>query len=199
MKGVHEFIIEIKQAFDNTIEYGSLKLHTDHRTKQQEQSNRKGVVISLPMSQSTHIKQGAEVIIDPTVLFKQVYNGEMEDSRFLVDKEKGWYRVLPDMVLLYKNPRDKEFSGSKQNLFIKPIKDEVTKIGSIFIPKPENEQESLGEVVHGNKEISEVEGINKGAVIFYKKDRKWEFDIEGEKLVFIRNVDVLGVKQRQNE
>lgn len=199
MKGVQEFIIEIKEAFDNTIEHGSLKLHTDYRTKQQEQSNRKGTVISLPMSKKTDVKQGAEVIIDPTVLFQQVFNGEMEDSRFLVDKDKGWYRVTPDMVLLYKNPEDKEFSGNKMNLFIKPIKDEVTKIGSIYLPKPENEQESLGEVIYANKELRDVEGVNAGDIVYYKKDRKWKFDVNEEELVFLRNIDVLGVKELHNE
>jgi hypothetical protein len=61
MKGFREFIIEVGAAFTNTIKHGDLELYVDYRHRQQEQSNRYGKVISLPMWSDTDIKVGSEV------------------------------------------------------------------------------------------------------------------------------------------
>lgn len=199
MKGINEFIIEIGQAFNNTLEYGSLKLYTDHKTKQQEQSNRKGKVISIPAKGESEIEIDAEVIIDPTVLFEQTYNGKTQESQFIVNKAKGWYRVTPEMVLLYKNPNKENFTGHKNNLFVTPIVDDVTKIGSIYIPKSVNDQESVAKVEISNEEMITEEDINSGDHIYYNTKAEWKFNIEGEEYILIKNFHVLGKKELDNE
>ena len=193
MTGIHEFIVEIGDAFHNTLEYGSLKLYTDHRTQQQEQSNRKGKIISTPLKVETDIQEGAEVIIDPTVLFEQYYHGKAQESRYLVDKEKGWYRVTPDMVLTYKNPDATDVLGNKENLLVQPIDDTVEKIGSIFLAKPKNQQESVAVVLITNKEMQE-EGVTEGVHIYYNKKANWKFNFEGQDCVLLKNFHVLGIK-----
>lgn len=198
MKGINEFIIEIGKAFNNTLEYGSLKLYTDHKTKQQEQSNRNGKVISIPAKGESKIEKDALVIIDPTVLFEQIYNGKVQESQFLVNREKGWYRVTPDMVLLYKNPNKENYIGHLNNLFVTPIKDDVTKIGSIYIPKSTSEQESLANVEISNEEMMTVEGIYAGDQIYYNPKAVWKFNVEGKECILIKNFHVLGKKELEN-
>lgn len=194
MTGIHEFIVEIGQAFHNTLEYGSLKLYTDHRTQQQEQSNRRGKIISTPLKVKTDIKEGAEVIIDPTVLFEQYYQGKAQESRYLVDREKGWYRVTPDNVIAYRNPDATEFLGHKENLLVQPIDDTVEKIGSIYLAKPENQQESIAVVILTNKELLEEDDITEGVQIYYNKKANWKFEFEGQECVLLKNFHVLGTK-----
>lgn len=199
MKGINEFIIEIGKAFHNTLEHGSLKLYTDHKTKQQEQSNRKGKVISIPAKGECSIEVQADVIIDPTVLFEQVYGGKVQESQFLVNKAKGWYRVSPEMVLLYKNPNKENYLAHKNNLFVTPVKDDVTKIGSIYIPKPVNDQESIARVEISNEEMINEEDIHSGDHIYYNTKAEWKFNIEGKEFILIKNFHVLGKKEAENE
>ncbi len=192
MEGLNEFIVEVGKAFRDTIKHGTLELYTEYLSKQQEQSNRQGIAISLPLQVDSEIEEGAEVIIDPTVLFQQTYKGKMQESRYLVNKEKGWYRLTPDMIILYKNPGDTEWSGHRQNLFVKLIKDEdqVTESG-IIIGIKKGPKKGIGEVAFSNKELREDYGVNTRDIVYFPSDLSWEFELEGEKYVYVRNFDLL--------
>jgi co-chaperonin GroES (HSP10) len=191
MTGIKEFIIEVGRAFNNTLQYGSLELYTDHRARQQEQSNRIGKVISKPLTINSEIEVGAEVLIDPTVLFEQVYENKVQESRFIVDRDKGWYRVTPDMIILYRNRNEETFLGNKQNLLVEPINDEITKVGSIYLAKPEEQQEHTAIVAVANKELI-AQGINTGDTIYYNKKAKWEYEFQGKKYLYLQNFYVFG-------
>ena len=195
MTGVNEFIIEIGDAFDNTIKHGSLELYKDHRTSQQEQSNRNGTVVCLPINGESDVQVGAEVIIDPTVLFQQTYKGKTQDSQFLVDREKGWYRVSPQMLLVYKNPNETNYTGYKDNLFAEALKQEEVRVGSIYLPKAKNELEGVAVVAISNKELIDIEDIKQGSVIYYQLNREWEFELEGKTYLYLKNIYVLGKKE----
>lgn len=193
MQGIKEFIIEIGEAFNNKLKHGSLELYVDHRTRQQEQSNRKGIVVSVPLRGKTEVEKGAEVIIDPTVLFKQTYQDNMQDSIYLVDKEKGWYRLTPEMVLLYKNPKDRDWNGHKNNLFVEPLKLEEKKTESgLLLTSPENKKEGMARVVFGNKILAHQENVFPGDVVYYDKRMKWKFNIDGKEYLYLQNNFLLG-------
>ncbi len=192
MKGFREFIIEVGAAFTNTIKHGDLELYVDYRHRQQEQSNRYGKVISLPMWSDTDIKVGSEVIIDPTVLFQQVYNGQLKASKFLVDEKKGWYRVTSDMIILYKNPEQTEFLGHKQSLFVTPIKTKVQELVSgIILNKYVKETQNIAQVAFSNKLLIEDEGINVGDKVHHVPNRTWMFELAGKQYLYLRNMDLL--------
>lgn len=193
MQGLNEFIVEIGKAFQDTIKHGSLELYTEYCTKQHEQSNRKGSVISLPMQIASDVLEGAKVIIDPTILFQQTYRGKTQKSQYLVNEEKGWYRLSPDMILLYKNPGQTEWCGHKENLFVKPLKpiEKKSKAG-IVNPFPEKQINGVAEVCFSNQKLREEESIGKGDIIFYPKKLHWPFEIEGEQYLYLRNIDILG-------
>ena len=196
MRGINEFIIEIGEAFSNTLKHGSLELYVNHLTRQQEQSNRKGVVVGLPAKVETNIEVGAEVVIDPTVLFQQNYNNTgVQESIYLVDKEKGWYRLTPDMVILYKNPGQKEWMGNKENLFAEPIKNEEKKTESgLIIPTPQKEVEGMAKVVFPNRILIDEEDIVSGDVVYFNKEANWRFNIDGKEYLYLRNSHLLGKK-----
>ncbi len=196
MEGLSEFIIEIGKAFSDTIKHGSLELIVDYRVRQQEQSNRIGKVVSVPMQVETKILPGAEVVIDPTVLFEQTYRGKLQKSQFLVDENKGLYRVENGMVLIYKNPSDDRWYGNKRNCFVKPLEENKNETKSgLFIPKPKNDLEGYAEVVFINKEL-ESWGIKEGDIIFYKKDRKWKFQLGDQEFLYLQNDVVLGKSEK---
>lgn len=189
MKGLNEFIIEIGKAFSDTISHGSLTLYTDYRTKQHEQSNRTGKVVSIPMQFETDVKPGAEVLIDPTVLFRQSYRKKEQESQFLVNKEKGWYRVEPNMIILYKNPGE-EWKGHLHNLLVDPITDENEETDSgLFIGK-EKLKHSYAKVAFVNSEM-ESQGVSPGDVIAYPTEMDWPFELEGKKYLYLRSRDLL--------
>jgi co-chaperonin GroES (HSP10) len=192
MQGFNEFIIEVGKAFRDTVKHGSLELYIEYSHRQQEQSNRYGKVISLPMKEQTDIEVGAEVIIDPTVLFEQVYQGKLQESRFLVDAEKGWYRVTADMIILYKNPNQERYFGHRFNLFGTPIKTELKQTASgIVLTKALNQTENMIEVAYANKDLIEKEGINVGDRVHHVPNRTWMFELEGKQYLYLRNMDLL--------
>ena len=194
MKGLDEFIVEIGKAFKDTIKHGSLELYTDYRTAQQEQSNRRGVIISTPMQVETDIEPGCEVLIDPTILFKQVYRGKMQESRFLVDEEKGWYRVDASMIIVYRNPGG-NWKGCGENLLVKAVKAEEKETASgIILPKSQDEMDGYAEVVYPNEELLE-QGVVPGDVIYFPKNKKWEFELEGQTYLYLRNKDILAKRE----
>jgi co-chaperonin GroES (HSP10) len=190
MKGLNEFIIEIGQAFHNTIKHGTLELYTDFKGKEQEQSNRIGKVINIPMQQDSDIKIGAEVLIEPTVLFSQHYRGKEQKSQFIVNETKGWYRVEPMMIILYKNPGE-DWKGHQMNLLVEPIKEETQKTGTGILLGENKDKFSYAKVAFTNNEI-EKQDVKAGDTIIYPKEMKWPFQLEGKEYLYLRNRDLLG-------
>jgi co-chaperonin GroES (HSP10) len=192
MHGINEYIIEVGKAFNDTMKHGSLELYTDYRHRQQEQSNRLGKVINVPLCEDSDLQIGADVIIDPTVLFEQTYGGKMQASRFLVNEEKGWYRVTADMIILYKNPNETEYLGHRQNLFGIPVKTEVpTTASGILLTTKTEITHNIIEVAFPNKELIDNEGINKGDKVHHVPNRTWMFEVEGKSYLYLRNIDLL--------
>lgn len=191
MKAINEFIIEVGKAFKDTISHGSLELYANHITQQNELSNRFGKVINLPMAINSEIEIGAEVIIEPTVLFKQVYRGKEQESRFLVNKQKGWYRLTPDMIILYKNP-GKEWQGHNNNLFVEPIEQVEQKTASgIIIPEDKKRKDAYATVAYLNEKLKK-EDIQVGDKICYPAENKFEFEFQGKTYLYLKNMHVLG-------
>lgn len=190
MKGLNEFIIEIGNAFHNTLKHGTLELYTDFKGKEQEQSNRVGKVINIPMQMESDIKVGAEVLIEPTVLFSQHYRGKEQKSQFLVNEEKGWYRVEPMMVILYKNPGE-DWRGHQMNLLVEPVESPKDKLNhGLYLGKSEEAFE-YAKISFINNEM-ERQNVKVGDTIIFPKEMKWPFELEGKNYLYLRNRDILG-------
>ena len=189
MQGVREYIIKIEQAFKDEIKLKSgLELKVVSKLDQPKYSNRIGEVISTPARGDNHIEKGSKVLIDPTVLFKQIYRGQYQESMFLVDKEKGYYRVEPNMVIMYQ--KDNTWYCNNHNVLIEPIYTEVDFNSGIYLNPIKKLKKNYGKIAYINKKLLE-EGLKVGDEVIHVSNREFEFEFEGNIYFQMRDVDVL--------
>lgn len=190
MRGIHEFIIEIKVTYNKTFKTESgLELYANKDFSADRLSNRVGKVISTPLLLESEIKEGFEVMIDPTVLYEQCYLGAKQESIFLVDREKMWFRIEPRLIILYRENKLSKWKGFLENLLVEPIKKPEPKRNIIFtIEEVEKYEKGKAKIVYPNVNI-EVETNDKVAI---DPSGGVPFWINGKEFWWVRNVDVLG-------
>ncbi len=134
MTGLHEFIIKLDRPLNETFKtesglefYGNDRFHVDRL------SNRVAKVVSTPVFHETPIKAGYEVMIEPTIFHKQIYRAKEQDYTNLVDKEKGLWRVIPQMIILYRKDKSHQWEGYLQNVLVEPIIEKEKEIKSSLI------------------------------------------------------------------
>ncbi len=198
MKALKEFIIQIEKPFSDTIETkGGLKIYGDKRFSAERLSNRIGKVISTPIETETNIQVGFEVLIDPTILFEQVYHltGGRQDSVFLVDKKKMYYKVDPRLVVLFRENNRAEWKGYLNNAIYQSVVDDKAPLPleSAFIHIVENNltqhKPNRAKLLYGNETI--LKEVNVGQELIVKEEMGIPFYIDGETCLWYRNEDVI--------
>jgi hypothetical protein len=122
MQAIHHFIIEVKDPFKDKIEIGKLELFVDKKISRDRSSNRFGKIISCPIiADSCELKEGFEIIFDATVLYRQVYKEGVQESIHLMDKANSLYKIEPDMIVLFRENKESEWKGYKDNLMVEFI------------------------------------------------------------------------------
>ena len=193
MQGINEFIIEIKQAYSETIKTKSgLEIYANKDFSFAELSNRIGRIISVPALAETEIKEGDEVFIDPSILYEQTYRGEKQESVFLVDREKGWYRIEPRIIVLFK--KDGEWRGNLNNLLIERIEipQEEIKPSIIITETPKVKYEKNKAKVKYSNTYLEQQNIKNGDAIYYDDTMGISVWLNEVEYHWIRNEFVLG-------
>lgn len=198
MKGVKDFIIQIEQPFSETIKTeGGLEIFGDKRWSAEKMANRIGIVISAPICHNTVIKEGYQVLVDPTILYEQVYHltGGRQDSVFLVDKTKMYYKVDPNMVVLYRENSESEWKGYHENAIYEAIADETAEepLENLFIYIPKTIQTKFKKnrvtLKFGNETI--LNQIAVGQELIVKEQMGIDFYINGKTYLWYRNSDVI--------
>lgn len=132
-------------------------------------TNRVGVVVSIPADYNGDVKDGDEAIVHHNVFRK--YNDIKGKERFSSGLiREGMYSAEPIEIFAYRTPGSKWTSISPY-VFVHPNR---TSFGSIAITNSEYE----------------AEGISEGTEFFYDAISEYEFVIEGEKMyrVNTRNI-----------
>lgn len=198
MKGIKDFIIQIQKPYSETIKTeGGLEIYGDKRFSADKLTNRIGVIISSPVFHETEIQPGYEVLVDPTILYEQVYHltGGRQDSIFLVDKEKSYYKVDPALIVLFRVSENSEWKGYLENGIYEKVIDhtpqEKLKSDIIFIPESSTPKYKMGMAVlkYGNESI--LESIQPGQEVYVLDDFGIEYFIDGKTYLWYRNSDVL--------
>lgn len=190
-KSLRNFIVQTDSAFNDsfTTESG-LTLYADKRLSAQRLSNRIVKVLELPaLMEGCEIKPGYELMIDPTVFFTQNYDGRGdEENSFMVDKQKGIYKVEPGMVVLYRETSDAEWKAFGQNIMVEIQQDITDKMaGELVIGKEIKEKIK---VLYVNSSLKE-EGIQPGDEIAIQRGFEVSFWIEGKEYFWVDSVHVL--------
>lgn len=204
MQGLHEYIVQVEEPLKKKHKLGDKEIYIDPTYDQTKYSNRIGKVISTPIGLETDIKVGDEVVIVHTVLMSEIYYGHRQDSIFLVDKEKGYYRLSKELIIMYRsNPSDKWKCYDIQ-LMVKPVKAKQTdyKQGSILLPanhfntdvecNTNGFKKQYGTLRYINKELAK-QGVKEGDEVFFSDVGDYEYNIDGEVLYCMDNRDILAL------
>ncbi|WP_062057416.1 hypothetical protein [Aquimarina longa] len=206
MRGIHEFIIEVKEPLVHKQKLGNTEIYIDPFFDQTRHTNRIGKVISSPIALDTDIDVGDEVLIVHTVLMSQIYRGQRADSIYLLDKERGYYRLENSLIIMYRKNHKSIWKCNDINVMVTPIKAKKSdyKIGDLILPdnfyntkiecNTHGYLKQYGIVTFLNKDI-EKQGVNIGDTIFFTAYSDYEFRVDGQILYCMDNRDILAVIQ----
>lgn len=196
MKGLNEFILEFTRPLNDTFMtesgvelYGHKKFHVDRL------ANRVANVISPPQLKDTVIKEGYQVMIEPSIFHKQIYRDREQEYTSIVDKEKNWFAVLPSMIVLYRENEKSEWKGHLGNIMVMPIPitEKTVQSDIIIMPKTQPKYKTDRAILLYSNENIKQWGANEGDELVIRPDSGLKFWIEGKEYWWVREVDVLGV------
>jgi len=198
MRGTHHFIIEVKQAFNETFKTeGGLELYGDKRFLGAKLTNRLAKVITTPLLKDSVVKEGYEVMIDPTIFFSQSYEKTgKQDNQYILDREKGHYKLEPGMIVLYRENAESRWKGFQENILVEFIKEElegVHKTSLILTDLLEPEYKvGIAKITFANEELLEM-GVVEGDYVSIKKGLGVSFFIDGREFFWLRTRDVQAI------
>lgn len=203
MRGIYDYIIEVEKENNETFTTESgLELHANRRFSQRLVANRIATVINTPAKEETILKPGYQVMFDPTITHRPLYDYGEVDSPYLVNKAKKWYKTKGNLIALYREDEKAEWKAFGSSLMVELVKEEEKKVTSsiIFIPESTTEKYKKGhaKVVYPSLECIE-NNVQSGDEIYLKPNKfagtdevGVSFTVEGKHLKWVRNIDVVG-------
>ena len=193
MKGTQDFIIHLKDPYKKTFKTkGGLKLYGNINFTTERQSNRIATVVGLPSLYKTEIKQGYEVLIDASPIYRQIYRGAKQWYQNIVDDDKNLFHLGKEMIICFRKNKSADWIGFLENSIVKPILEEQNKINTILIiPANASEKKFNGKAVMRfvNSKINEL-GVENGDILYINKLGGVKYWLNGEEFWWMRNKDI---------
>lgn len=200
MQGTKDFIIQIINPFNESFLTASgMELFADKRFSAEKLANRIGIVIATPLHLDCEINEGDQVMIDPTILYEQIYKltSGVQESIFLVDKDKCYYKIDPSMVVLYKKNESTNWKGFQENAIYEQVEiekfEEPLESAFIFIPEVNSEKFKRDRAVLRFANESILEEVSVGQEVIVSDGMGIPFYIDGKTYLWYRNQDVMAV------
>lgn len=200
MKALHEYIIELKNPLNDTFKTESgVELYAHKEFSVDRLSNRIAKVVSTPLLHNTPIEVGYEVMIEPTILYKQIFQKEKQGYTNLIDRDQMHFNVTPNMIVLYRKDENDTWKGYLKNVMLEPIEETEKPIKSNFLYIPESNQKKYkkerAKVLYGNQ-ILEEQGAKNGDEVIINPMGGVNFWMDGKEYWWVRNTEVLGVVEK---
>jgi len=196
MQGVHDYIIENKKAFNETFKTeGGIELYGDKRFLYAKLANRIATVVNIPVFGETVLKAGYQVMIDPTIYYSQHYEKTGKgDNGYLQDREKGLYKIPPNMIVLYRETFNDEWKGFGENIMVEfQLTPEQKNETSLILQHVKREFiPGVAKVKYDNPELNDM-GAHIGDTVAIRKNLGVSFFFESKEFFWLRNRDVLAV------
>ena len=181
MNSVYQLIIKpIGKRYDNELKVGDKKLIINSSISSHKFVNRKAEIVAIPLAFETELKKGDKVIVHHNI-FRRYYNQKgksVNSGKYFKD---DMYFASEDQI--YMKQVGNSWSTLKDYCFVKPIVDKDSSSSSKL-------KECVGIVKYGNN-VLEALKINKGDLVGFKKNREFEFLIDGEILYCMESNDIL--------
>jgi len=196
MRGTKDFIVELKEAYSETFTTeNGLKIYGNVDFTSERQSNRIAKVIGLPGLYKTDIKEGFEVLIDASPIYRQIYNGVKQWYQNVVDEKKGLFHLDKMLIICYRENKESDWIGFGENSLAKPIlEDQIEHKTSLILPVNVSQKKFTGrvEIKNSNKELNNL-GVKNGDTVFINILGGIKYWLNGEEFWWIRNTDVRAI------
>ena len=193
MKGTQDFIIHVKNPYSDTFKTkGGFELYGNVDFTTERQSNRIARVVGIPSLYKTEIKEGYEVIIAASPLYRQIYRGTKQWYQNIVDQDNNLFHLEREMIICYRENKSSDWIGFLANSIVKPILEEQNKINTtLIIPANVSKKKFNGRAImkYANKEINEL-GVKNGDILHINKLGGVKYWLNGEEFWWIRNKDI---------
>lgn len=200
MKSFTEFIVKLEKPLNKTFKTeNGTELHAHQDFSVDRLSNRIAKVISAPLYFESPVKAGYEVMIEPTILYKQIYRGVKQGYTSLIDKDDMLFKLTPNMIILYRENDKDTWKGHLNNLMVTQITEEEPIIKtSLILPKNSKPKYKKGKakVVYPNDWLLE-KGIKAGDELFIDPMGGVNFWLDGKHHWWIRSTDVFGLDTKK--
>ena len=181
MNSVYQFIVKpIGERYNNELKVNDKKLIINSSISSHKFVNRKAEIVAVPLAFETDLKKGDKVIVHHN-LFRRYYNQKgksVNSGKYFKD---NMYFASEDQI--YMKQVDKDWKTVKNYCFVKPV---VNKSESSLSKL----KDCVGIVKYGNN-VLEALKINEGDLVGFKKNREFEFLIDGELLYCMESNDIL--------
>ena len=195
MKGIYNYILQVDFRVREKKEMPSgAEIYIDEFFSQMEAVNRIGKIIGTPSKTESEIKDGAQVLFDPTPLLRAKIKHVRRESEYCIDPQKKWYYLNPGFIIAYKNIGEDDWKGFGKNNLVKPIPANENDLVNTFLHIPENtkpkfkKQRAIAKYL--NRDLFES-GVEAGDQVVLKDFATAEYELEGVKYWYVRNSDVL--------
>ena len=181
MNSVYQFIIKpIGERYNNELKVGDKKLIINSSVSSHKFVNRKAELVAVPLAFETELKKGDKVIVHHN-LFRRYYNQKgksVNSGKYFKD---NMYFASEDQI--YMKQVNNSWKTIKDYCFVKPVVDKDNSSLSKL-------KKCVGIVKYGNN-VLEALKINEGDLVGFKKNREFEFLIDGELLYCMESNDIL--------
>lgn len=191
-RAMRHFIVKSEQEFkEKYVTEGGIELFADNKFSSDRLANKVVTILQLPVAvEALGIKVGYELMIDPTIYYRQNYEGiGRQENAYMLDRRNGIFKVEPKMIVLYRENAEAEWKGAGDNLVVEVVKtQEEEKAGSLIV--------SLGKVTektyvkYSNTEM-QSQDVNAGDEVKIAKGLEVPFWIENKEYFWVESKDVL--------
>ena len=181
MNSIYQFIVKpIGKRYNNELKVGNKKLTINSSISSHKFVNREAEVVAVPLAFETEIKKGDTVIIHHNI-FRRYYNQKGKSVNSSKYFKEDMYFASEDQI--YMKKVGESWKTLKNYCFIKPVinkdKSSISKL-----------KECVGIVKYGNSSLEAVK-IHEEDLVVFKKNREFEFLIDGEVLYCMKPNDIL--------
>lgn len=194
MKALREFIVHVPKKYNDTWKSESgTEWHLSQFHNKRELANASVEVISSPIKNNKGVEVGDKVLIDIiSILDSEQYKFGNTGNHLVIDREKGLYRVEPNLILLYQKKNETEWRSFGDKVIVEKIMEETKPVSSIIIDPTAGKKalKDRATVVIPSESLMS-EGVKKGDVVIYDNRTNIDLYLEGNNYMWLKDRNVL--------
>lgn len=173
MKSPFNFIVKPSKGkrYDNTVEWEGVEFITHTSEEDHSASNRKAIVVEVPLGYKGPIKKGDTLLVHHNVFkFYNDIKGRRKSGKSFFKKDL----FFVDTEQFYMYHDGAQWKAHDRYCFVSPVEVEES-----YIYKPFSYEPLMGVMKYPNKYLEE-QGVKSGSRVSFTPDSEYAFKVDGE-------------------